>query len=56
MNEVYVVYYDEYYPGNGEQRRIYCVVDSVEKARAEINDLNKRVSVSYACYERFDVE
>jgi hypothetical protein len=56
MNEVFVVYYDEYSPGHGEHRIIYCVVDSFEKARAKIDDLNKRVSVSYACYEIFEVE
>lgn len=56
MNEVFVVYCDEYCPGHGEQRTIYCVVDSVEKARAKIDVLNKRVSVSYADYELFEVE
>jgi hypothetical protein len=56
MNEVFVVYYDEYCPGYGEQRRIECVVDSIEKARAKINDLNKLVRVSYADYEVFEVK
>lgn len=59
MNKVFVVYYDrEYYPECGEmpKRTIYCVVDSVEKARAKINDLNKRIGVSYADYELFEVE
>ena len=61
MKEVFVVYYDEYCPGYGdmpvrEQRTIYCVVASVEKARAKIHELNKRVSVSYADYELFEVE
>jgi hypothetical protein len=58
MNEVFVVYYDEYYPGYGEKpkRAIYCVVDSVEKARAKVHELNKRFSVSYADYEIFEVE
>jgi hypothetical protein len=56
MNEVFVVYYDEYCPGYGEQRRIDCVVDTIEKARARVHDLNKLVSVSYADYEVFEVK
>jgi hypothetical protein len=59
MNKVFVVYYEVYYPYdtcNCERLRIECVVDSVEKARAKIDVLNKRVGVSYADYELFDVE
>lgn len=56
MNEVFVVYYDVYYPGNGEQRRIECVVDSVEKARGAIHELYKRLDVTYADFESFEVE
>lgn len=59
MKEVYVVYYDVYHPYdtcNCERRMIECVVDSVEKARAEIDRLNKRANVSNAYYDLFDVE
>jgi len=56
MAEVFVVYYDVYYPGNSEQRRIECVVDSVEKARAAIHELYKRLDVTYADFESFEVE
>jgi hypothetical protein len=56
MNEVFVVYYDVYYPDSSERRRIECVVDSVEKARAAIHELNKRLDVTYANFESFEVE
>jgi hypothetical protein len=56
MNEVFVVYYDVYYPGYGEQRRIECVVDSDEKARAAVHELYKRLDVTYADYEVFEVK
>ena len=56
MNEVFVVYYDVYYPSNSEQRRIECVVDSVEKARDAVDELYKRLDVTYANFESFEVE
>jgi hypothetical protein len=56
MNEVFVVYYDVYYFDNSQQRRIECVVDSVEKARAAIDELYKRLDVTYADFESFEVE
>jgi hypothetical protein len=61
MAEVFVVYYDEYCPGYGdsspsEQRRIDCVVDSIEKAHAKINDMYKRPHVNYADFKSFKVE
>jgi hypothetical protein len=61
MAEVFVVYTDVCYLGYGdesvsEQRRIDCVVDTIEKARARVHDLNKLVRVSYADYEVFEVK
>jgi hypothetical protein len=56
MNEVFVVYYDVYYFDNIEQRRIECVVDSDEKARAAVHELYKRLDVTYADFESFEVE
>jgi hypothetical protein len=56
MTEVFVVYYDICYFDNSEQRRIECVVDSVEKARAAIHELYKRLDVTYADFESFEVE
>jgi hypothetical protein len=56
MNEVFVVYYDVYYPDSSERRRIECVVDSVEKARDAIHELYKRLDVTYADFESFEVE
>jgi hypothetical protein len=60
MMEVFVVFYDEIYPGfgerGGEQRRIEGVYDTAEKAREMVNKLNKRSSVTYADFDPFEVE
>jgi hypothetical protein len=61
MAEVFVVYTDVCYLGHGdesvsEQRRIDCVVDTIEKARARVHDLNKQMGISYADYEVFEVK
>lgn len=58
--KVYVVYYDEIYRGFGERggelRRIEGVYDSAEKAREMVTELNKRAGVTYADFDRFEVE
>lgn len=60
MSKVYVVFYDEVYPGFGErganQRRIECVVDSEEKARTKVRELEKYPNITYADFDVFDVE
>ena len=60
MNEVYVVFYDEIYPGfgsrGGEQRRIEGVFDSAEKARAKVRELDKLPQITYADFDSFVVE
>jgi hypothetical protein len=60
MAKVYVVYYDEVYPGYGddgntEQRQIHGVYASAESARVEINRLRR---IGYACagLEEFEVQ
>ena len=57
--EVFVVYYDEVYPGFGErgaeQRKIEGVFDSAEKAREMVNNLNKQAHITYADFDRFEV-
>jgi hypothetical protein len=60
MMEVFVVYYDEIYRGFGErgaeQRRIEGVYDSAEKAREMVAKLNKQSGVTYADFDRYEVE
>lgn len=56
---VYVVYYDEHYPGFGErgaeQRRIEGVFATSERAREEVQKLSKMAHVSYADFDSFEV-
>ncbi len=60
MNEVYVVFYDEIYPGagagGGEQRRIEGVFDSAEKARARARELDKLLHIAYADFDVYEVK
>jgi hypothetical protein len=59
MDEVFVVFYDEAYPGFGErgteQRRIEGVFDSAEKARAKVRELEKLPQITYADFDVFEV-
>lgn len=56
---VFVVYYDEIYPGYGErgaeQRRIEGVYLTAEEAREEVQKLSKMAHVSYADFDSFEV-
>jgi hypothetical protein len=60
MNEVYVVFYDEIYPGfgarGGEQRRIEGVFDSAEKARASVRELDKLPQITYADFDVYEIK
>ena len=60
MNEVFVVFYDEIYPGRGagggEQRRIEGVFYSAEKARAKVRELRKLPQIAYADFDVFEVQ
>lgn len=60
MNEVYVVFYDEIYPGfgerGGEQRRIEGVFDSAEKARASVRELEKLSHITYADFDVYEIK
>jgi hypothetical protein len=57
---VFVVFYDEVYPGYGErgaeQRRIQGVYDSVEKAREQVRKLGKMQHISFADFDTYEVE
>lgn len=58
--EVFVVYYDEMYPGFGErvaeQRKIHGVFDTSESARAEVRRLSSLAHISYADFDVFEVQ
>jgi uncharacterized protein YutD len=60
MNDVFVVFYDEFYYGVGErgveQRKIEGVYDSIEKARAIVGKLEKLAHISYADFDVFEVK
>ena len=59
MDQVFVVYYDELYPGFGErgseQRKIQGVYYTAEQARAEVWRLSKQAHISYADFDSFEV-
>lgn len=60
MEQVFVVFYDEVYPGygerGGEQRKIEGVFASADAARLRVREIERMSHVSYADFDGYEVE
>lgn len=58
--KVYVVFYDEAYPGYGDRGGNLKVIDNVydsrEKAQARVKELEKDYKFPYVDYDEFEVK